>query len=406
MVLSAFRIQRADLAPYTLRLRLAVRTASGDRRECSGFLLKVTDAAGRQGVGDAILCEETAEARASLRRELVHVVDHLTCLSKDDRAKACAFDHTDEATSNTRRWRLPKELERFLTGKTSTVRFATELALLDLQARQLEQSPAQRLTGPERSPVRRLSVNALVADAQQARAAVDAGYNHLKVKVGTTSIDGDLRRLREIRNVVGSNAILRLDANGAYDLAQATSALRTFSSLSPLFVEQPLAPAKLDDLARLRTRVRLPLAADEGARTAQQLTALIQRELTDVVVLKPSLCGGLQSTLNLAESTIKAGLCLVITHAFESAIGRQGIIQLTAAIAAEASSLLLPCGLLAGHFFERDLADEPSAIGGEIDLTTPAPAIRCSAARGDAVLGLGRRPIRNQQNQSRRSHDI
>ena len=131
------------------------------------------------------------------------------------------------------------------------------------------------------------------AAAEAAQQSVESGFATLKVKAGAereTEVLVD--RVRAIRAAVGPDVRLRLDVNGAWDLATATDRLEAVARFDIEFVEQPLAAHDLDGMAELRRRVRVPIAADEAAASVRDVRGLLEAEAADVLVVKPARVGG------------------------------------------------------------------------------------------------------------------
>ena len=100
--------------------------------------------------------------------------------------------------------------------------------------------------------------------AEAARQAVDAGFATLKLKAGAereTEVLVD--RVRAVRQAIGPDVRLRLDVNGAWDPQTAVDRLEAVERFALEYVEQPLAGDDAEALAELRRRVRVPIAADE-----------------------------------------------------------------------------------------------------------------------------------------------
>ena len=100
------------------------------------------------------------------------------------------------------------------------------------------------------------------AVARQARRARSAGYTTFKLKVGFKSFEYDLKRVAALRSAVGSEAALRLDANGAWSPDEALPKLEALAEYRPEFVEEPCSG--LEEIRRLQVDSPFPLAVDES----------------------------------------------------------------------------------------------------------------------------------------------
>lgn len=181
-----------------------------------------------------------------------------------------------------------------------------------------------------------------------------SGARTAKVKVADpgTPLAADLDRVAAVRDVLGPAGRIRVDANGAWSLAEAELALpaldRAAGGLE--YAEQPVA--SLEDLAALRRQVSVPLAADELVRRAEDPLRVARAHAADLLVLKVQPLGGIRRCLELAE---EAGLPVVVSSALESGIGLSAGVALAAAL----PELQHDCGLGTGALLTGDLVDPP-----------------------------------------------
>jgi O-succinylbenzoate synthase len=209
------------------------------------------------------------------------------------------------------------------------------------------------------APVRdRIPVNVTVpaVDAERAAAIVSSssGCRTAKVKVaepGQSEAD-DVERLEAVRAALGPDGRIRIDANAGWDLDTAVARLpvldRAASGLE--YAEQPCA--SVEDLAALRRKVDLPIAADESVRRAEDPLRVARLEAADIVVLKVQPLGGVQSCLRLAE---QCGLPVVVSSALETSVG----IAAGVALAAALPELPYACGLATVQLLTDDVVDDP-----------------------------------------------
>ncbi len=130
-----------------------------------------------------------------------------------------------------------------------------------------------------RDPSPRLIPTAVLIDgatpdavARQARRARSAGYTTFKLKVGFKSFEGDLKRVAALRSAAGSEAALRLDANGAWKPDEALPKLEALAKYRPEFVEEPCSG--LEEIRRLQVDSPFPLAVDESLPPLGELLTL------------------------------------------------------------------------------------------------------------------------------------
>jgi o-succinylbenzoate synthase len=166
---------------------------------------------------------------------------------------------------------------------------------------------------------------------EEATRAQAAGYLAAKLKLGGVQLAEDVARVRAARDGLGPSVRLRGDANGAWNLREAFAALAALAPFALEYVEQPVAANDIAGLAELRRSRIVPVAADESVATEQGLLRLLEADAADVVVLKPATLGGPRRALELAAQARHAGVGVVFTHAFETAVGARHVLHCAAA---------------------------------------------------------------------------
>lgn len=204
------------------------------------------------------------------------------------------------------------------------------------------------------APVRdRVPVNVTVpaVDAERAHAIVMAGgCTTAKVKIaerGQTLAD-DIARVEAVRDALGPDGKLRVDVNGGWSVDEAIAAIAVLDRAAGglEYVEQPCAD--VEELARVRRRVDVPIAADESIRRAEDPYRVRDLEAADIAVLKVQPLGGVRACLLIAE---EIGLPVVVSSALESSVG----IAAGVALAAALPTLEHACGLATVQLFTDDL---------------------------------------------------
>ena len=228
---------------------------------------------------------------------------------------------------------------------------------------------AEEAAGGTWPPPRRpqVAVNALVPGvapdeaAALAAAAVGRGFRALKVKVGD---DRGLDRVAAVRDAAGPHVTIRVDANGAWDVDAAVVALARMARYDLELAEQPVA--SLEDLAALRRRVDVPLAADEAVRDLADARRLHALAAADALVLKVQPLGGVAAALAVAEA---AGVPVIVTSMYETSVGLAAGLALAAAL----DDLPFACGLGTADLFEADVVADPLVpVGGVLGVRRPA----------------------------------
>lgn len=211
-----------------------------------------------------------------------------------------------------------------------------------------------------------VNVTVPAVDPQRAHDIVrNSSCSTAKVKVAEP--DGCLRsdeaRVEAVRDALGPKGKLRVDANGAWTVDEAQTAIKALDRYELEYVEQPVAT--LEEMAALRRGVDVPLAADESVRTAEDPRRVVGLEAADIVVLKVQPLGGVRRALDVAEA---AGLPCVVSSAVETSVG----IAAGLALAARLPTLPYACGLATVELLEGDVATESLLpIDGAIPVRRP-----------------------------------
>ncbi len=231
---------------------------------------------------------------------------------------------------------------------------AIDLALWDLAGKRAGKPVCDLLAeDPAHMVAVGASIGALDPDRAAATAAghVAAGYECVKVKVG---VGDDLARVRRVREAIGPEPQLRLDANGAWTVAEAVTALEALSEFGLELVEEPVRG--LAATAELRQRVAVRIAIDETAALPGALTARV----ADAVCLKVARCGGISGLLAAGALVRASGAEVYLASTYDGPIG------IAAALHAAAALAPLPaCGLATLGLFAGSVAPFP-AVGGRI----------------------------------------
>ncbi len=193
-------------------------------------------------------------------------------------------------------------------------------------------------------PVRdRIPINCTVpaVDAERAHAIVaGSGCGTAKVKIADhpDSLSEDLARVEAVRDALGPAGAIRVDANAVWDVETAVAHIaridRAAGGLE--YVEQPCRT--IEELAAVRARVDVRIAADESIRRAEDPLRVAVAGAADIAVLKCTPLGGVRRALRVAEA---AGLPCVISSALETSVGLAAQLALAGAL----PELDFACGL-------------------------------------------------------------
>jgi len=216
----------------------------------------------------------------------------------------------------------PFEIERFLhrfyrLGKwDDTRRFANqalagvEMALWDIVGKACGQ-PVHRLLGGKFQE--RVSCFAFLQGKDPEKLASDArkwqeqGFHVIYIKVGLGR-ERDLACVKAVRDAVGDDPKVRVDANQAWQVGEAIHMLRALAPLDIDFAEQPVHWTDLDGMARIRATVPVPLAIDQGCFTEYEALRVIQKKAADVITVGLHETGGILGLKKVAAVAAAGGL--------------------------------------------------------------------------------------------------
>ena len=190
---------------------------------------------------------------------------------------------------------LTAAVQKALVHNTSA-KAAVDMALWDLLGQKYS-APVYRMLGGARKNIVTditISVNPPEEMARDARTAVQRGYDCLKVKVGIDA-ELDVAGLAELRQAVGRDIKLRIDANQAWNAKQAVRILNQMQEkgLDIEFVEQPVPAADLEGMQYVTRHADVPVLADESVFSPADALRIMQTGAADLVNIKLMKCGGL-----------------------------------------------------------------------------------------------------------------
>jgi L-alanine-DL-glutamate epimerase-like enolase superfamily enzyme len=238
-------------------------------------------------------------------------------------------------------------------------RTAVELALVDCLFRCRDVSLNSILPARQQEVTYSAVITAgTVANTEQiARRCKTEGFQYIKMKV---SEQEDADKVALVRDIMGPSVSMRLDANCAFTEDTATRFLKTVEKYDIECVEQPIPRGDVEALATLRLLSPIPLMADESIVTISDAKDLIKRKAVDCFNLRISKCGGIYSTLAIADLARSAGIaiqlgCQVGETAILSAAGRH--------VAAHLGNLCYIEGSYGTHLLMEDVSTENITFG-------------------------------------------
>ena len=306
------KLVAADWLPYALPLKRPWQTSRGEFNQRQGRLLRLQSANGLTGWGD------------------------------------CA------------------PLPEFGISEDAATAFAEECAHLDLIAQQAGLPLNAWLSGEP--PVSNLTVNRnfgpiLKCSPDALAEAAEAGFSVLKLKVGVAPLNDEIAALHQLAKALPAGLHLRLDANRAWNLAEAQSFIAACAGLPIEGLEEPLAEPTPVLLQKLQSTAAFPLAIDESTHLLD--AHFFRHPPVRRIVIKPARHDGLLASVELALRARASGIEVIVTSSLESACGLLACAHLAAAVAPEAVH-----GLATADWFAEDTGTTPAIIGGQLQLPT------------------------------------
>lgn len=231
-----------------------------------------------------------------------------------------------------------------------------------------------------------IEVNAIVPATDPAtatRLVREAGCRTVKVKVAETGQDlaADLDRVAAVRAALGPDGCIRIDANGAWDVATAVMAIGRLKQYDLEYVEQPCQT--VPELREVARRAKVLVAADESIRTADDPVRVARDGGVDILVLKVQPLGGVRRALEIAEA---AGAQVVVSSAVETSVGLAAGLAFAAAL----PELPYACGLGTASLLKADVTTAPLVpTDGMLTVRTvvPDPALLTQATPDPETAG-------------------
>lgn len=196
------------------------------------------------------------------------------------------------------------------------------------------------------------------------------GCSTAKVKVAERGqhLPDDLARVAAVRDLLGPGAHIRVDANGGWDVDQASDALSRLTAYGLEYAEQPCA--SVEELAQLRVDlarkgIDVLVAADESIRKASDPMRVVREGAADVIIVKVAPLGGVRAALDIAR---ECGLPTVVSSALDTSVG----ISAGVALAAALPEMPFACGLATVALLTGDVAtDSLVPVGGALGVRRP-----------------------------------
>jgi len=287
----------------TLHTRHPFIIARGGNSEYRTVMVRIVDAEGREGWGEAAATRFYGETLETVQAALAIYAP----LLGDDPFQLQAIEARLEAA-------LPRN---------AAARVAISAALHDLVGKSLG-VPLWRFWGLDRGAAPRSTFTIGMDEPEIVRRKVAEAteYPILKVKLGGSDDVGTLRTIRD-----ATDREIRVDANCAWTAAQAIAMLPMLAEFGVTVLEQPVAPGDLDGLLQVRRHARIPLIADESCVTTADIPALAGK--VDGINIKLAKCGSLREALRMIAVARAHRMMVMVGCMIESSLGITAAAHLT-----------------------------------------------------------------------------
>ena len=213
------------------------------------------------------------------------------------------------------------EVNGFIVGEPS-IRSAIDMALYDIAAKAANM-PLYQFLGGERREIRTdltIGLQDTVSETlSAAKKILAAGFDAIKMKVGRPGL-ADVEHVQAVRELAGPNVAIKIDSNQGWDYPTAVANIEAMAPFKLQYSEQPLAVWDIENLARLRDKVSLPICADESVFDDKDALKLIKAGAADYLNIKLGKAGGMHTGSKINAIAQAAGCKCMIGCFSESAL--------------------------------------------------------------------------------------
>ena len=207
--------------------------------------------------------------------------------------------------------------------KNTSAKAAIDIAIYDLYGKSLGR-PLYQILGGNKNTIETditISVNDISEMVADSLDAINQGYKILKIKVGKEGVK-DLERIKCIREAVGKDIVIRVDANQGWNAKQAVRILRDLEDLNLdiELVEQPVPAHDLKGMEFVTKNVNIPILADESVFSVQDAIHIIERRAADYINIKLMKTGGIHNAIKICDIAETYGVKCMIGCMLESKI--------------------------------------------------------------------------------------
>lgn len=308
------KIKNIEAKIFELKLQKPVKVAIGEITHGETVIVKVTTDSGLVGYGEGagipFITGESCET----------VLGAVNILSE----KLIGYDPWAIVDIHT-------VMDAALMHNTSA-KAAIDIALYDIMGKDAN-LPLYRLLGGVESKVetdKTISIDRPDIMCSEAKDLVARGFNHIKLKAGLDS-KADIQVIKAIRESVGSSIGIKVDANQGWSVSQAIETITDMGNYGVQAVEQPVPYWDIDGFAYIRSKVSVPIMADESCFSPYDAARLIKADAVDMINIKLMKSCGLHKAMEIEAISRAAGVRCMLGCMMESRVAISAAAALVAA---------------------------------------------------------------------------
>lgn len=303
---------------YLTRPHIVLTTSYGaEKQERSHVFAILHDADGNMGFGEAT-------PLSSFSGETPRVVQLI--LENELLPLIVGLDSFDVAAAH--------QIMNLAIAGNYAAKSAVDCAMYDLSAKSLGIPLYRLLGGKFREKVainRHIGITTPEAAAQMAKQYVSSGYRSIKMKVGEC-VEKDAACIRAVREAIGDDASIRIDANCGMTYTQAYKLIHLVKDCNLTYYEQLLTKWDLKGMQQLRQECGVPILVDEAVNSVREAAEYAINGAADAVTIKLCKCGGIYPAIQIAGIAADAGLNVVIASTYDTQIGCAACLHLACAL--------------------------------------------------------------------------
>jgi o-succinylbenzoate synthase len=353
------KVTEVEVVPFALPFERPYATARGTLERREMLLVRLHTDAGLEGLGEAVpLSLRRGADLGTIERALLRASRRFRRADLSDfggaeplRAAIGTFIHVAAGR------RLP-----------GPAKAALEMAIFDLAGKASGKPLWELLGATEVTPV---PCNATLVTGPPAEVSADAqrwagrGFGTFKLKLGAGD---DVAQVRAVREALGPEARIRLDANGAWSVSEALGVLRMVEPLEVELVEQPVA--ELRELAEVAAATPIPVAADESVERGKDAQRAAASGACDLATVKLAKVGGIGEANGIAGH-----LPIYLSSALDGPLGIAAAAHAAQALQFEGPAAGLAHGLATQLLFSERIAVRESSLDGDLLSPPPGPGL-------------------------------